>query len=145
MDDEIVNKIFELVKDSKTTKPKPSKRKREYTPEQRQKMLETLRKGREKSLAKRRAKKQEANKDIAQQALAPTPAPAPPPPPPRTEPAPPPPKAEPAPLPPKTEPAPLPKAEPAPTPPKAEPPIKQIMSDSPPSRHWMKKRRNPYV
>ena len=51
---DFINKIFEMVETKRAEKPK--RKKKEMTPEARERMLSNLKKGRETSLAKRRAK-----------------------------------------------------------------------------------------
>ena len=66
-DDNYINEIFEIVKRHKQKepeiieqpKPKPAKKKREYTPEQKQALLDRLAKGRQKQKEMREAKLKE--------------------------------------------------------------------------------------
>ena len=80
---DMLSKIFEMV-ESKRQEKKPPRKKREMTPEARERMLANLKKGRETSLAKRRAKKGEK----AAPTKAPTPPPKAPTPPPTEAPSP---------------------------------------------------------
>jgi len=52
---DLIDRIFEMVESKRAEKPK--RKKKEMTPEARERMLANLKKGRETSLAKRRAKK----------------------------------------------------------------------------------------
>ena len=59
-DDDAVNRIFEMVKQKMYEKPKKKKRKRVFSPKQKEQMLKNLAKGRE-TLRKRREAKKKSN------------------------------------------------------------------------------------
>lgn len=64
---DFINKIFEMVETKRAEKPK--RKKKEMTPEARERMLNNLKKGRETSLAKRRAKKAEKEKSTPKETI----------------------------------------------------------------------------